>query len=312
MSMNPEILLIAAPHEEWPQHVKALTAGRLVALQLDPNAPLASDTRLESVRVLVGAPQDLSRWMDSCPRLEWIQSTWAGVDALASQIPHNVVVTPLKHVFGQAMSEFVMGWILSIERRVITRATASKWDSSPEPGVLGKTMGILGTGSIGQAVAQAAGHFGIRCKGLNSNGRSAPGFVQCYTAHDPEFFNDLDYVVSVLPKTDHTTHLINSVSLSTLPKGSIIVNIGRGNAIDDQALLSAVKKRQVKAAVLDVFNQEPLPESHPYWLESNVYVTSHTAAPTMARLVGHAMANNLSRFIEGKPLVDVYEPTKGY
>ena len=310
--MNPEILLIAEPHEEWPQHVMELTTGRLKALRLDPQAPLASDTRLESVRVLVGAPQDAARWVDRCPKLEWIQSTWAGVDALASQIPRNVVVTPLKHVFGQAMSEFVMGWILSIERRVITRATASKWDSSPEPGVLGKTMGILGTGSIGQAVAQVAGQFGIRCKGLNSDGRSVPDFAQCYTACDLEFFNDLDYVVSVLPKTDHTTHLINSVSLSTLPKGSIIVNIGRGNAIDDEALLDALKRRQVKAAVLDVFDQEPLPESHPYWLDPNVYVTSHTAAPTMTRLVGQAMANNLSRFIEGKPLVDVYEPTKGY
>ncbi|MBT5555598.1 MAG: D-2-hydroxyacid dehydrogenase, partial [Halieaceae bacterium] len=85
-----------------------------------------------------------------------------------------------------------------------------------------------------------------------------------------------------------------------------------GNAIDDEALLSSLKERHVKAAVLDVFDQEPLPESHPYWLESNVYVTSHTAAPTMSRLVGQAMTNNLSRFIEGKPLIDVYEPTKGY
>jgi phosphoglycerate dehydrogenase-like enzyme len=106
--------------------------------------------------------------------------------------------------------------------------------------------------------------------------------------------------------------LINSASLSTLPEGSIVVNIGRGNAIDDEALLSSLKERHVKAAVLDVFDQEPLPESHPYWLESNVYVTSHTAAPTMSRLVGQAMTNNLSRFIEGKPLIDVYEPTKGY
>ena len=81
--------------------------------------------------------------------------------------------------------------------------------------------------------------------------------------------------------------------------------------MDDEALLDAVKKRQVKAAVLDVFDQEPLPESHPYWLDPNVYVTSHTAAPTMTRLVGQAMANNLSRFIEGKPLVDVYGRVRG-
>ena len=76
--MNPEILLIAEPHEEWPQHVMELIAGRLVTLRLDPQAPLASDTRYESVRVLVGAPQDTARWVVICPKLEWIQSTWAG------------------------------------------------------------------------------------------------------------------------------------------------------------------------------------------------------------------------------------------
>ncbi|MBT5066752.1 MAG: hypothetical protein HOM67_00330, partial [Halieaceae bacterium] len=85
--MKPEILLIAEPHEEWPKHVMELIAGRLVTLRLDPQAPLASDTRFESVRVLVGAPQDAARWVVICPKLEWIQSTWAGIDALASQIP---------------------------------------------------------------------------------------------------------------------------------------------------------------------------------------------------------------------------------
>ncbi|MEC8008792.1 MAG: NAD(P)-dependent oxidoreductase, partial [Pseudomonadota bacterium] len=240
------------------------------------------------------------------------QSTWAGVDALAGHIPAGVVVTPLKHVFGQSMSEFVFGWILAIERRILDRAQASIWDDTPEMGVVGKTMGILGTGSIGSAVAKTAQHFGIRCRGLNSDGRSVEGFETCFEAGDHRFFDDLDYVVSVLPKTTHTENAIDAEALQRLPPGSILINIGRGNAIDDDALLTALANGSVGAAVLDVFREEPLPKSHPYWQQPNVYITSHTSAPTLERFVAKAMAPNLERFIAGQHLIGAFDTSKGY
>ena len=230
--MTTDVLLVANDDDEWPAGVTELVGQRLSVARVNASEESTPEIDCSSVRILVGGPSNLTSWIDFCPKLEWIQSTWAGVDALAGHIPAGVVVTPLKHVFGQSMSEFVFGWILAIERRILDRAQASIWDDTPEMGVVGKTMGILGTGSIGSAVAKTAQHFGIRCRGLNSDGRSVEGFETCFEAGDHRFFDDLDYVVSVLPKTTHTENAIDAEALQRLPPGSILINIGRGNAID--------------------------------------------------------------------------------
>lgn len=310
--MTTDALLVAESDDEWPDLVIDLLGQRMSVVRINTSEKTPSDIDCSSVKILVGGPSNLVPWISVCPQLQWIQSTWAGVDALAGHIPAGVVVTPLKNVFGQSMSEFVLGWLLALERRVLDRAQASVWDDTPELGVFGKTMGILGTGSIGSAVAKSAKHFGIRCRGLNSDGRPVDGFEACFKADDHRFFDDLDFVVSVLPKTTHTENAIDQEALNRLSPGSIVINIGRGNAIDDDALLTALKNGAVGAAVLDVFREEPLPKSHLYWQQENVYITSHTSAPTLERFVAQAMATNLERFIAGQDLLGTFDATKGY
>ena len=251
--MTTDALLVAESDDEWPDLVIDLLGQRMSVVRINTSEKTPSDIDCSSVKILVGGPSNLVPWISVCPQLQWIQSTWAGVDALAGHIPAGVVVTPLKNVFGQSMSEFVLGWLLALERRVLDRAQASVWDDTPELGVFGKTMGILGTGSIGSAVAKSAQHFGIRCRGLNSDGRPVDGFEACFKAGDHRFFDDLDFVVSVLPKTTHTENAIDQEALNRLSPGSIVINIGRGNAIDDDALLTALRNGAVGAAVLDVF-----------------------------------------------------------
>ncbi len=310
--MTTDVLLVAERDDEWPNLVIELLGQQLSVARITTSEKPPSDIDCSSVRILVGGPSNLVPWIARCPRLEWIQSTWAGVDALAGHIPPGVAVTPLKHVFGQSMSEFVLGWILALERRILDRAQASIWDETPEMGVFGKTMGILGTGSIGSAIAKTVQHFGIRCHGLNSDGRPVEGFETCFKAGDHRFFDDLDYVVSVLPKTTHTENAIDAEALQRLSPDSIVINIGRGNAIDDEALLTALNSGAVGAAVLDVFREEPLPRSHPYWQQPNIFITSHTSAPTLERFVAKAMAPNLERFITGQDLLDTFDTSKGY
>lgn len=310
--MTTDALLVAESDDEWPDLVIELLGQRLSVVRINTSEKTPSDIDCSSVKILVGGPSNLVPWISVCPQLQWIQSTWAGVDALAGHIPAGVVVTPLKNVFGQSMSEFVLGWILALERRILDRAQASVWDDAPELGVFGKTMGILGTGSIGSAVAKSAQHFGIRCRGLNSDGRPVDGFKACFKAGDHSFFDDLDFVVSVLPKTTHTENAIDQEALNRLSPGSIVINIGRGNAIDDDALLTALRNGAVGAAVLDVFREEPLPKSHLYWQQENVYITSHTSAPTLERFVAQAMATNLERFIAGQDLLGTFDARKGY
>jgi phosphoglycerate dehydrogenase-like enzyme len=260
----------------------------------------------------VASPQDAKTFAPYFPNLQWIQSTWAGVDALTGHIPESVSITPLRGVFGQAMSEFVLGWILGLERNIIERARSSSWDATPETGVRGKLMGILGTGSIGSAIAEAVKPLGIKCQGMNSSGLPTAGFTQCFESNDLQFFEGLDYCVAVLPKTQATDHILSSRAFDAMSDQAIVINVGRGNAIDDDALLHALDNNNLRAAVLDVFTTEPLPEGHRFWQHPRVHITSHTAAPTAIDLVAIAMADNLERYLAGDTLEGLFIEAKGY
>ena len=124
--------------------------------------------------------QILAAIIPRCPQLRWVQSTWAGIDAIAHFASETLQITPLKGVFGPAMTEYVMGWLLAIERNVISRASHTHWAPSLEPRIAGKRLGIMGTGGIGIAIALAAKHFGLEVIGLNSDGRAVDGFTACY------------------------------------------------------------------------------------------------------------------------------------
>lgn len=310
--MTTDVLLVAKNDDEWPDPVIELLDQRLSVSRVDALKGPANTVDYTNVRIIVGGPAYVAPWVSVCPNLQWIQSTWAGVDALAETVPDGVTVTPLKDVFGQSMSEFVMGWILAIERRILERAATNSWDERAEDGLHGKTMGILGTGSIGTAIAVTARQFGIRCRGLNSDGRLIDGFESCFQTNNRQFFDDVDYLVSVLPKTRATDNIIDSDALQRLNTESIVMNIGRGNAIDDEALLKAISLGTIKAAVLDVFREEPLPKSHAYWHTPNIYITAHTSAPTLERFVAQAMAPNLDRFLAGQDPLGAFDPSKGY
>lgn len=309
---KPEIVLIAGVDEAWCGPVSNLVNEHLASAIIDPASLFPEDLDVFSVRVMVASPQDAKVFAPRFPNLEWIQSTWAGIDALVGHLPKGISVTPLKGVFGQAMSEFVLGWVLSIERNIIRRASATCWDSEAEKGVGGKTMGILGTGSIGSAIAAAVKPLGIHCRGLNSTGKLVPGFDECFKAGDAQFFKGLDYCVSVLPKTATTDCVLNAQAFAAMADDAIVINVGRGNAIDDDALLRALDRQTLRAAVLDVFTIEPLPDEHPFWQHPQIFVTSHTSAPTAINLVALAMRENLYRYLAGDALKGLYLESKGY
>jgi len=312
IKLRPEVVVIAAETDAWRGPVEALFSGKIESLTLDPALPLPEALDRQAIRVMVASPHDAKVLAPYFPNLEWIQSTWAGVDSLAGQVPMSVSVTPLRGVFGQAMSEFVLGWILSLERNIIERATAKTWDASPETGVRGKTMGILGTGSIGCAIAAAVKPLGIKCRGLNTSGSQTEGFARCFKSGDVQFFEGLDYCVSVLPKTEATNHVLGEAAFAAMSNKAIVINIGRGNAVDDEALLRALDTNTISTAVLDVFTTEPLPNYHRFWQHPRVHVTSHTAAPTAIDLVATAMKDNFERYLAGDALEDLFVASKGY
>jgi phosphoglycerate dehydrogenase-like enzyme len=171
----------------------------------------------------------------------------------------------------------------------------------------------MGTGGIGTAIAFVAKPFGLEVIGLNSGGRTVDGFTACYRSADRlAFAEGLDYLVSVLPQTSQTDNLIDHELLMRLNPHAIVINAGRGNAVVEADLIASLNAGHLKAAVLDVFREEPLPPNDPLWSTPGVYITSHTAGPTPDEAVAEVFERNLKRYIAGEPLTDAVRAGRGY
>jgi phosphoglycerate dehydrogenase-like enzyme len=309
MSDAPQLLIVAAESAPWTDAVMALASPHRRTVVVAPEAEI--DT--SAVELVVGAPPDLAAIIPRCPQLRWVQSTWAGIDAIAHFASETLQITPLKGVFGPAMTEYVMGWLLAIERNVISRASHTQWTPSLEPRIKGKRLGIMGTGGIGTAIALAAKPYGLEVIGLNSDGRAVDGFIACYPSADRlAFAEGLDYVVSVLPQTSQTDNLIDHKVLTRLNPRAIVINAGRGNAVVEADLIASLAAGHLKAAVLDVFREEPLPPDDPLWSTPGVHITSHTAGPTPDEAVAEVFERNLKRYIAGEALTDAVRAGRGY
>ena len=309
MSDAPQLLLVADKSAPWTDAVMSLAAPHRRSVVVAPEAEIETS----ALEVVVGAPPDLVAIIPRCPRLRWVQSTWAGIDAIAHFASETLQITPLKGVFGPAMTEYVMGWLLAIERNVISRASHTQWTPSLEPRITGKRMGVMGTGGIGTAIALAAKSFGLEVIGLNSDGRAVEGFNTCYPSADRlAFAEGLDYLVSVLPQTSQTDNLIDHEVLTRLNPGAIVINAGRGNAVVEADLIASLNAGHLRAAVLDVFREEPLPPDDPLWSTPGVHITSHTAGPTPDEAIGGVFERNFKLYIAGEPLTDGVQPGRGY
>ena len=174
----------------------------------------------------------------------------------------DYILTNARGVFGPLMSEFVFGYLLLHERKILQRLEAQKehrWDPTLTGTLRGKTIGLLGVGSIGAELARTAKFFGMSVRGFTRASESCSDVDEYFHADLPAFVSGLDYFVSVLPNTAETRHIIDAQVLNALPKHAIFVNVGRGSAVDESALVEALATGAIAGSVLDVFEQEPLP-----------------------------------------------------
>jgi len=268
------------------------------------------------VDILFGDPDLTSQVVSQCTGLKWLQSTWAGNAALFALEKTDYQLCGVKDVFQQAMQEYVFAYLLYFSRNLagFNRAQLNKtWAAPTYQSLAGKTLGIMGVGNIGQAVAKMAKHFSMQTRGYTRASNDCEFIDQYYTFNDTQnFATELDYLVCLLPQSKATTGLINSTFLSYLPKHCVLVNAGRGTTIVDSALIDAIKNNTLKAAVLDVFHQEPLPEHHPYWQLDNIYITQHTAAESLPEDIFPIFSDNYRRYINGSTLHNLLDFAKGY
>jgi phosphoglycerate dehydrogenase-like enzyme len=251
-------------------------------------------------------------------RLKWLQVMGAGVDwALVPELPPHVQITRAPGVFGPWMAEYVVAWCLWVTQRMKPYRDAQRqrrWDDHVLPDRLGgKTLSIVGLGDIGRDIARAARGLGMRVLGVSRRGRPVREATKMYpVAAMARALREADFVVLLLPLTPETRGIIGADALGAMKPTTWLINIARGAVVDEGALMAALEQRRIAGAVLDVFDREPLPPSHPLWKMDNVVVTPHISGPSTADALTPVFNDNLARYLAGRPLRHVVDRHRGY
>lgn len=279
-----------------------------------------SQEQLAQVRWLLAEPALALEVLDKLPNLRWLQSTWAGVEKLLAHPRRDYILTNIRGVFAPLISEYVLAHILTHERQLYAHREAQKsrlWfnhGTGTHVGTLrGKTLLVLGVGSIGAGLAQMMRHFGVRMLGVVQAKRDISECDVVGTMGDlPEFLPQADYVVNTLPNTPVTQNIINTAFLESMKPSAMFINVGRGQAVVEDDLVRALKNKQIASAVLDVYRTEPLPPQHVFWDTPNLILTSHTAAPSFPTDIFKVFWDNYQRFNTQQTLSHVVDFSKGY
>ena len=288
-------------------------APAVVSRLADPPAPEA---------ILAGAftPEILAAWPAGGRR--WLHSTGAGVERLLfpELTASDVVVTNSRGAHRVAMPEFVLMAVLAWTHHLpalIRAQTRREWIKPVPDEVAGKTLGLLGFGEIGRAVAVRAAALGMRCLALRRHPAAAgPSGVE--RVYGPEeltaFLGACDFVVNSLPLTAETRGLLDARALRAMRPDGVLINLGRGPTVVEADLLRALREGHIGGAVLDVFDVEPLPPGSPFWGLENVLITSHTSGNSVHYLerAVDIFCDNLRRFGAGEPLRNVVDKNLGY
>jgi len=312
----------------------AAPGARIVNLSVEGLA----DGPIEDVEVLLRGwlrSEAFDRLLARAPHLVWVHSATSGVERALTPAARDrrIVVTNARGVFTRPIAEHVLMLILAISRRLpqlLELQRERTWQPLEGVELRELTVGIVGYGSIGRAVAALAAAFGARVIALRRNPDRS---IQASSATPddafpvepapqrimgPDGLRDLlaasDVVVLAAPLTPETDGLIDEAALAAMRPDAWLINVARGRLVDDRALLRALREGRVGGAALDTFREEPLPSSSPYYDLPNVIVTPHTAWSS-ARVLDRSIelfCDNLRRFAAGAPLQNVVDRDAGY
>ena len=270
-----------------------------------------------------GNREELKRVLAGAPGLEWIHGRYAGLDAILSPelIESPVPLTNGRGSFSQSLGEFVMCGALYFAKdlpRMLRSKAERRWDVFDVLELSTQTMGIVGHGDIGRAIARRAKAFGMKVLALRRDITPRAGDEDV----DRVFANSelhkmlplCDYVVAAAPLTPQTRHMISTAEFAAMKPEAIVMNVGRGPVIDEAAIVKALEAKQIRGAVLDVFEVEPLPAASPLWGMDNVLISFHTADHTKDWLddAVSLFVENFRRFRNGEPLKNVADKRAGY
>ena len=299
-------------------YVAALKERKLNDLVIhSANDPDAAGEHIEKADIILARPAYAALLLERAKKLRWLQSTFAGIEPLCCEgLRTDYILTGVKDVFGRLMSEYVFAYILARERSLFetkTNQDNKEWAPIPYQGLENLTIGIIGLGSIGKSIAATAAHFGMQVLGLKRTHDTVDKVNQLFLPSEKAVFLPLvDYLVVTLPATEQTTNFLDLADLKLMKPTSTLVSVGRGSNIDQDGLISALQRKYIGGAVLDVFQQEPLPATSPLWDMPNVYITPHNSAFSFPAQITSLFCENYTRFLSGNKLKYIVEFANGY
>lgn len=256
-------------------------------------------------------------------QLRWVQATSAGLDNFffPELREHSVVVTNLRGIYSDVIADHVFAFVLSFARGMhhyARRQAEGRWDRRGTEVIhlWGTTLGVIGLGGIGLAVAERGHTFGMRVLAVDPAPKGTPAYVERIYAPAQlhEMLSQVDFLAVCVPHTGETEYMIDASALRGMKQTAILVNIGRGKVVDLAALTAALKAGELGGAGLDVFEVEPLPEGHALWEMAHVIITPHVAgvSPEIKARQMDLIVENVRRFCSGAPLLNVVDKVVGY
>lgn len=319
MSEAPLHILVLARVEE--RHLEMIRA-------VDPRVRVTATADTE--RALEVAPQAevIVAWqipdavMERAGRLRWIHATAAGVDTLLFPVvvEGRVMLTSSVGIHTVGLPEHVMALVLAFSRRLhvaVRHQIAHRWDRASCIGdeVAGKTLGVLGLGAIGRALARHAAAFGMHVIGTKRTPEPIPHVERVLPPEGTdEVLRAADYLVVLLPLTPQTRGFVDARALGLMKRTAVLINVGRGPVVDEAALIAALRAGLIAGAGLDVFEREPLPADSPLYDMENVIITPHVsgASRTYFDRAIPLFCENLRRYLDGAAMLNVVDPARGY
>ncbi|WP_372886736.1 2-hydroxyacid dehydrogenase [Shimia sp.] len=306
-------VLFAARPERWETYETPLRRAFAEAgLEVDLRAEFAPSDVDYIVYAPNGAVQDFTPYR----RCKAVLSLWAGVESI---VDNATLTQPLARLVDQGLTQGMVEWVsghvlrhhLGIDRHILGQDGV--WRAEVPPLAPDRRVTVLGLGALGMACARALADLGFDVSGWSRSPKEAEG-VTCLSGAEglDRALARADILVLLLPRTAATDNIVDARALGLLPEGAVILNPGRGQLIDDAALLAALDDGRVGHATLDVFRTEPLPPEHRFWAHPRVTVTPHIASETRPGSASRVIAENIRRGEAGEAFLHLVDRDSGY
>ncbi|MDO8576484.1 MAG: D-2-hydroxyacid dehydrogenase [bacterium] len=308
------VIIITRNQEEYERRIKSLALPDLEVIA--PRDEQGIRENLERANIMLARPPLARDYINDAKNVKWMQSTYAGVDALnAEGLRKDYTLTNIRDVYGPPLAEYAFAYILAFRKELAENLAYQKkheWKQRVMGTIAGQTLCIVGAGSIGKEIAKLGKAFDMRTIGYRTKQEPAEFFDEIYSGDLKKCVAEGDYIVSVLPRTKDTDDVFTLETFKAMKSTALFMNIGRGNAVVESDLAAALKQKMIARAVLDVVNQEPLPADSPLWDVENLDITPHMAGYIFTDREFEIFKENYRRFCAGEDLLYRVDFEKGY